>query len=90
MLKKTLTLAAVLFALGAGAQVTQQTVATKDKAVFTSAALTRITVASTSQPTAKGQFNGAAQQHVAGNSTKQTPRPVEVFGVEPRRTQPTR
>lgn len=86
MLKKTLTIAALLFALGASAQVSID----KDKAVFTSAAPTRIMVTNTNQPVAKGQFTNAAQQRVAGSSTKQTVRTTEVFGVEPRRTQPTR
>ena len=91
MLKNIVTIAALLFALGASAQVNEQTVATKDKAVFTSAAPTRIKVANTTtQPATKGQFTGAAQQRIGGNSTKQTARPTEVFGVEPRRTQPAR
>ncbi|UPT67207.1 MAG: hypothetical protein M0D57_00450 [Sphingobacteriales bacterium JAD_PAG50586_3] len=90
MLKRTLTIAAVCFALGLSAQVRVQKVATKDQAVFT-VQPTRIVVENSNANAAtKAEFTAPAMQHVAGNSQKQTPRTNEVFGVEPRRTKPTK
>lgn len=93
MFKKTLTtIAVLLFALSAGAQVNQQTTGNLDKPEFTSAVPTRVKVANASQAAERGQFTGTALQFIAGgNSTKQVPRPTEVFtGTAPRRTQPKR
>ena len=90
MLKRTLTIAAVCFALGLSAQLRVQKVASKDQAVFT-VQPTRILIEnSNANAPAKGEFTSPDLQHVAGNSPKQTPRTTEVFGVEPRRTKPTK
>ncbi len=52
---------------------------------------TRILIENSNANTpAKGEFTSPDLQHVAGNSPKQTPRTTEVFGVEPRRTKPTK
>jgi hypothetical protein len=89
MLKRTLTIASVLLALGLNAQVRVQKVATKADAVFT-VEPTRIMVENNNTPTTKAAFTSPAMVHIAGNSTKQTPRSTEVFGIEPRRTKPTK
>lgn len=90
MLKRTLTIAAVFFALGLSAQVRVQKVASKDQAVFTVQPTRIIITGNDANAATKAEFTSPAVQHVAGNSPKQTPRTTEVFGVEPRRTKPTR
>lgn len=87
MLKRTLTLAALLCAFGLSAQVKVQHVASKDQAVF-GVEPTRIVVDNTTQPAARATFSGAELQHTPGNPTKQAQRPQITFGVEPRRIKP--
>ena len=89
MLKKALTVAAVVLAFSLNAQVNTKTVASKNEAVFTSPQPTRIMVASATPAANKVSFTSPAMQHIAGNSAKQTPRTTEVFGVQPRRIYPT-
>lgn len=89
MLKKALTVAAVVLAFSLNAQVSTKTVASKNEAVFTSPQPTRIVVAQSTPVASKASFTSPALQHIAGNSTKQTTRTTEVFGVQPRRIYPS-
>lgn len=89
MLKHTITIAALFLTIGLSAQVRVQKVASKSQAVFT-VQPTRIVVENSTPQPAKATFTSPAATNIAGNAAKQTPRSTEVFGVEPRRTQPTK